>query len=205
MLHLLSNPQTPHTILYLHGLGSNRNSYTGNTLKKLFPQFRWVLDSFNLLDVSQTHAQLVKLIQDHQIDTVISSSLGSIYNLFIKPDPDTGHMVNKILINPCCFPSKEIVHLVQVPQNALELCRKVEHDIYHLHQYNTPEYLFGIFAKNDELFQYHDFFASRYGNFEKNRDIATNCIWVEGGHHHLAPEVLQNAVSRAIQYFSAGE
>lgn len=189
-------------ILYIHGFGSNKDSYTGNTLKQLFPNFNWVLETFNLLNVNESNEKIKQLISEHDIDTVVSSSLGCIYNLFIKKDEKTGKIVNKILINPCCFPSKELPKLDTIPQDAIAACKAVEFNVFQIHQDNTSRNIFGIFAKKDTLLQYHDFIAGRYGNGGENGRIsASNCIWVEGGHSALPKKVLDNAFQQAFNYF----
>ena len=193
-------------ILYIHGFESNKESYTGNTLKKLFPNFNWVLETFNLIDTLGTIKQIERIIRENNIDTVVSSSLGSIYNLFIKKDEDTEKIVNKIVINPCCFPSKELPKLAKLPQGAIEMCRAVEFNIYECHRDNTPDNMFGIFSKSDELLHYHDFFAGKYGNYGENgNNESSNCIWVEGGHSHLAEDVLYSSINQAITYFDRVE
>ncbi len=192
------------TVLYLHGYGSDKNSYTGNTLKDLFPQHRWVLETFDLLDVFATREKLRTLIDAEQIDTVVSSSLGSIYNLFIKNPINPSRVINKVLINPCCFPSKVLGNIAPLTQEQLAVCRAVETNVYQIHRENTPQNLFGIFAKNDELLQYHDFFVGRYGNAGiDGRITSTNALWVEGGHHHLDREVLRQSVGEAFRYFDS--
>lgn len=190
--------------LYIHGFGSNKDSYTGNTLKQLFPQYNWILETFDLLDVQKCNEHIRRIIQNEHIDVVVSSSLGSIYNLFIKKIND--RMVNKIFINPCCFPSREIPKIAEIPARFITLCEAVEYNIYERHHDNTPEHIFGIFTKNDELLHYHDFFAGRYGNYGENGSIiSTNCIWVEGAHSGLAKDVLNSAVQQAIDYFEKQE
>ena len=188
-------------ILYIHGFNSDKNSYCGNTLKKLFPQYNWTLETFNLLDVEGTINQILRLLKEKNLDTVVSSSLGCIYNLFIKKARNCDiPMVNKILINPCCFPSIELPKLDEIPYMALEYCEAMEFNIYHRHEFNVPDKLFGIFAKNDELLHYHDFFVSKYGAPNN-----ANCLWVEGGHSHLAEDVLKDSFSKAIDYFNQVE
>ena len=191
-------------VLYIHGFGSNKDSYTGNTLKKLFPGFNWILDTFDLIDTWCTIRKLEEIIRDNDIDTVVSSSLGSVYNLFIKKDEDTEKIVDKIFINPCCFPSKELPKLADLPQRSIEMCRAVEFNIYNCHRDNTSDNMFGIFSKNDELLHYHDFFAGKYGNYGLNgNNESTNCIWVEGQHSHLAEDVLYSSINQAIVYFNS--
>lgn len=189
-------------ILYLHGYGSNKDSYTGNLLKELFPEHHWVLETFDLVHVQDCVNFVRKIVKDEQIDIVISSSLGSVYNLFIKKDRETNRMVDKIFINPCCVPSEAIPQIAPVPQELVTNFRALEYNIYNIHQDNSPDKVFGIFAKHDELLQYHDFFAGRYGNWGEGGLVsATNCIWVEGGHSHLERDVLRDAVGQALAYF----
>ena len=163
-----------------------------------------MLETFDLLDVFAMREKLRHLIDAEQIDTVVSSSLGSIYNLFIKNPINPSRVINKVLINPCCFPSKVLGHIAPLTQEQLAVCRAVETNVYQIHRENTPQNLFGIFAKNDELLQYHDFFVGRYGNAGiDGRITSTNALWVEGGHHHLDREVLRQSVGEAFRYFDS--
>lgn len=188
-------------ILYIHGLNSDKNSYTGNKLKELFPSYHWVLESFDLLDVVNTTAKIIQLLKENNIDTVVSSSLGCVYNLFLKKvKSQTQEMVNKIVINPCCLPSKELPRIGSNIPMAREYCEAMEFNIYQRHEENSCKKLFGIFSKNDELFQYHDFFVEKYGNSQD-----CNAIWVEGGHAQLAEEELKKGMLQAIAYFEKME
>lgn len=189
-------------VLYLHGFGSNKDSYTGNTLKRLFPRFHWTLETFDLLDVYGTIRKLNEIVQVNDIDTIVSSSLGCIYNLFLKKDKRNNRIINKILINPCCFPSKEIPKIAKLPSEIIEQCRAIESNVYEYNRDNGCDNLFGIFSKSDELLHYHDFFVGQYGNFAQNGEKeSSNCIWVEGKHSHLAEEVLLSSMNHAIDYF----
>ena len=58
-------------ILYLHGYGSNKDSYTGNMLKELFPEHHWVLETFDLVHVQDCVNFVRKIVKDEQIDIVI--------------------------------------------------------------------------------------------------------------------------------------
>ena len=118
-------------ILYVHGLNSSKESYTGNLLKTSFPQYQWTLESFQLMDVYDTIHKLVKVVREHQIDTIVSSSLGCVYNLYIKRMRDSETpVVNKILINPCCFPSRHLAGFEPLPPRAMEYCDALEDNIY---------------------------------------------------------------------------
>lgn len=187
----------PKNILYVHGLNSSKESYTGNLLKTSFPQYQWTLESFQLMDVYDTIHKLVKVVREHQIDTIVSSSLGCVYNLYIKRMRDSETpVVNKILINPCCFPSRHLAGFEPLPPRAMEYCDALEDNIYHHNKDNCPEKLFGIFAKDDELFQYHDFFVEQYGAAD-----GSNALWIEGKHAEFDPSVIVGAVEQGLNYF----
>ncbi len=188
-------------ILYLHGFNSNKDSYTGNTLKALFPQYYWILETFDLLDVIETKQQLLRIIKEQKVDTIVSSSLGAVYNLFLKKRRDQQPMVNKVLINPCFFPSLEVLTKIETyPTLKYDLCNAMEFNIFHRHKENTPDKLFGIFATHDERMHYHDMFVKLYGNKE-----VENAIWVEGGHQHLSESVLKDGLQMAFAYFEKME
>lgn len=188
-------------ILYIHGFNSNADSYTGNKLKELFPQYNWFLDTFNLVDVEETIHRIISMIKELEIDTIVSSSLGCVYNLYVKKGRSSKRrMPNKILINPCCIPSEVLPTLAVLPPKAKEYCEAMEDNLYKYHEDNTPGYLFGIFGKDDEVVHYHDFFEQKYGASD-----GSNCIWVDGGHAHLDEKVLKDSMLKAFAYFDRVE
>lgn len=182
-------------ILYIHGLHSL--GITGRKLEQMFPQYNWFLPAFNLVNPEETIHRIVQIIKKEHIDTLVSSSLGGIYSLYIKKMRDSNApMVNKILINPCLFPSKHLSVFPDAPKEAKQFCIALEYNIAHHHKNNLPEHLFGVFAKNDELFQYRNTFAKKYGAETKD-----NYMWIEGGHSQIEESELKRAIEAAAVYF----
>ena len=145
-------------ILYIHGLGSSKNSSTFKTLKKNFPQYNWVTDTFDLLDVNETISKINKLLKENNISTVIGSSLGAFYTLAIK------NSLAKIVINPCMHPSIEIPKLVTNQPVPVTEFESIENDTYSSIDGEMRLGTFGIFGTEDELFSYIKEFKSKYGN-----------------------------------------
>lgn len=176
-------------ILYIHGLGSDANSTTFQTLKQGFPQYEWITDTFDLLDIAATKDKLRTLLLTENIDTIVASSLGAFYALGVQ------NSLAKIVINPCMKPSVELPKLVEEVDTTI-------FPAFELHNSGLPftglildnEMRFctyGIFSTNDELFSYLPDFKRLYGN---------RCIEVEGG-HRLTGQALLSAVQSGFDYF----
>lgn len=176
-------------ILYIHGLGSDANSTTFQTLKQGLPQYEWITDTFDLLDIAATKDKLQTLLLTENIDTIVASSLGAFYALGVE------NSLAKIVINPCMKPSEELPKLVEEVDASL-------FRVFELHNSGQPftglildnEMRFctyGIFSTDDELFNYLHDFKRLYGN---------RCIEVEGG-HRLTGQALLSAVQSGFDYY----
>lgn len=153
----LKETLTKKNALYIHGLGSSKNSTTYKHLKKNFPQFNWYTDTFDLLDVNGTIKKINNLLKSRNISTVVGSSLGGFYTLAIK------NSVAKIVINPCMHPSVEIPKLVDNQTIDIESYKAVESSTYASIDGEMRFGTFGIFGLDDELFSYLKEFNDLYG------------------------------------------
>lgn len=143
--------------LYVHGLGSSKDSSTFKSLKKNFPQYNWTSDTFDLLDVDGTNNKIDNILRSKNIALVVGSSLGAFYTLAIK------NSIAKVVINPCMHPSIEIPKLVTDKSVPVEKFKAVEQDTYASIDGEMRRSTFGIFGTQDELFSYKKEFIRLYG------------------------------------------
>lgn len=177
------NPKQMKNILYIHGLNSDKNSYTFRTLKSGLKDYNWYTDTFDLLDTDATTQHIEEIIKTNKISIVVASSLGAFYGLNIRDS------LAKILINPCMKPSIEIPKLADnVDTEAFE---KMEDDIYSNIDSELRMCTYSVFGDRDELFDYSDKFTRLYGK---------KFIRVSGG-HILDNETLLSSVHSGLQYF----
>lgn len=172
-------------ILYIHGLGSDKNSETFKNLKKGFPQFNWITDTFDLLDIDDTIDKIEKILIKYNISIVVASSLGAFYALNIK------NSLAKIVINPCMRPSVEIPKLVVNQSVPVEKFKVIENDTYGSIDGEMRIGTFGVFGSNDELFSYKKEFEKLYGH---------NIVLV-AGKHRLNNRTLLSSVQYGFDYF----
>lgn len=168
--------------LYIHGLGSDKNSSTFNVLKSSFPEFDWYTDTFSLVDPDKTMKQ-INTILSKGIQIVVASSFGAFYALMIQDS------LAKIVVNPCMKPSIEIPKLdTEIDTDKF---KKLEEDLYSNVDGEMRMCTYGVFGNRDELFNYQHLFAKVYGK---------DMIKVSGG-HRLDGNVLASAVHQALSYF----
>ena len=173
-------------ILYIHGLNSDINSSTYNYLKTGFPEFNWFSSTFDLLDIAGTIRKIDRLIAEHNITTVVGSSLGAFYALYIK------NSLAKIVINPCMHPSIEIPKLVTDQSVPVDDFKFIEKEIYSSIDPEMRISTFGVFGRDDDLFPYIDEFRKKYG-----KDI-----FVVRGKHKLDKSTLIGSVQTGLEYFN---
>ena len=131
------------------------------------------------------------------IDVLIGASLGAFYVLQYK---DT---IDKLVINPCLYPSIEIPKLKdRATGNPIILSNKVLSDFREMEKYeDIPETqkprTFGIFAKDDELFHFKDSFDKL---FYYKECYYPNSILING-HHSIEEEFLTDGLQQAEKYF----
>ena len=96
------------TILYVYGYGSNpETSSTMLNIKIVIEELGYNLVSipYNQEDPNKGLDTLEKYIFDNKIKYVIGHSLGGFFTLCIDMD------VKKLVINPCMFPSRELIKM----------------------------------------------------------------------------------------------
>ena len=171
-------------ILYIHGLNSDKNSYTFKTLKSGLKDYNWYTDTFDLLNTDVTIQQIEDIIKTNNISTVVASSLGAFYGLNVRDS------LAKILINPCMKPSIEIPKLAD--NVDVEVFDKMEENIYSNIDGELRMCTYAVFGDRDELFDYSEMFSRLYGK---------NFIKVKGG-HILDNNTLLSSVQSGLRYFN---
>lgn len=192
-------------ILFIHGFGGDKTSSTGQNVKKVLTtekaSFNFVTDTFELMDYEGTMEQIDKIVKENNITTIIAHSFGAFYAACYKGN------VKKILINPCMEPSKIIPSLLKTgtPEELVSFKKYFDSDANafacKFSDAETKAYsdgscgnkIFGIFAKNDELFSYKKIFETIY----KSKEV--NTIYVEGG-HKIGVSSLEIALPFAMKY-----
>lgn len=168
-------------ILYVHGFGSNENSVTGKSLKRILSNHEVITKTFDLLNVKMLPGLLRKFVISQKIDLVIGSSLGGFYTLTL------GDVIPKIVINPCMRPSLVMDKIdSSITPEVLSDFEKLESKIYADIDADTKEYTYGIFSSNDELFSFKRFFETKY--------IRNHTLTVSGGHHRLTESQLEKVL-----------
>lgn len=194
-------------ILYVHGLGSSKESPTCKNLRELLSGCTIYAENFDLFDVAGTQKKIENLIAEHDIGTLIGSSFGAFYVLARKAMPF------RIVINPCMKPSVEIPKLdPAIPEKTIADLQKLEEAVYSAPEKSANGIFtsvmktttFGIFGLCDELFSYREFFAQIYG---KKVDIPvvstassfdTHIFTVEGAKHKMTKEQLSSPILQAF-------
>lgn len=173
-------------ILYIHGLGSDSKSSTGNYIKDLLAeQYEVLIPSWDLTSTpSDTVKSINKFIADNEITIIIASSLGAFFAL------NTQREIKKILLNPCLEPSVQIPKLTFLEESQLIDFQSLE-KIW-IDNAKNNQNIFGGFGDNDELFNYQDLFRKRYGE---------NLIIVVGG-HKLPNVSLEKVIKKGLSYFN---
>lgn len=170
------------TVLYIHGFNGNPKGGTYEGLVEFFktmPDYQVISFPFPNLhtDVQGTQRQIEKYIDETNTSILIGASLGGFYTLCCA------RSVQKIVINPCMEPSKEIT-LLKDRETGLPI--HIEEEVLNqwkeLEKYNLdPEFkqVTGIFGRQDFTFHYdenHNFSPL----FEKL--FSSNYIMVDGEH-----------------------
>ena len=100
-------------IIYLHGIGSGKDSSTSKLLKELLPQYNIISPEIPI-NPKEAKEFIYKLYTNEKPDLVIGTSLGGFYTLFLGG-------CFKILINPALFASSDIVHALGYGEHSF-LC-----------------------------------------------------------------------------------
>lgn len=171
-------------ILYIHGLNSDKNSRTGNTIKQyLQDKANVYLETFDLIHPKKCMDQINAILKNFKIDMIIASSFGAFYALCIQDS------VAKVVINPCMNPVYEIPKLTQkLKEKQIDELANLKMNIPIDREQRIGT--FGVFGDKDELFSYKKQFDKIYGD---------SC-WVHGD-HHLSNNTIYIALEKALNYF----
>ena len=172
-------------VLYIHGLGSSKDSTTFKILSQEFKdEYNWYTDTFDLMHPTRAIRQINNIIRNRNISIIVSSSFGAFYALCVEDS------LARIVINPCMEPAYEIPKLTN---DSLDI-KKIETltaNVYHNIDAEMRMCTFGIFGNQDELFSYKNKYKELYGN---------NFITING-HHRLEKAALVGSVKRGFEYF----
>ncbi len=164
-------------ILYIHGLGSGKNSETPKRLEEVMPEAKVLHPE---IPINPTEA--MQFLEDHflkdtSIDLVMGSSLGGFYSLLLRHH-------KKLLANPALFADEDIekgigrgvqaflserengAKTYVIDEAFIRGLAKVRDKIFHadpLHpgmpDQEQIDNTWAIFARNDELLAHHDDFC----------------------------------------------
>lgn len=141
-------------ILYVHGLNGKENSNNSQIIKRIFPESKCIAPYFDFNNKSPKKilSEINNIIFVNDIDLIIGTSLGAFFVL--KADSDC----YKIVINPCMIPSIELPKL----DNTIDISdyKQLESKKFNI---EYPEFVYGIFGTNDELFSYVNKFSKEIG------------------------------------------
>ena len=185
--------------LYIHGFMGNPKGGTFSALENFFRD--WKIHSIPFpdlhIDTNKTKQVIKDYCREHDINILIGASLGAFYVLQHE------ELIDKLVINPCMYPSAEIVKLRDRETGAaFSLDKKVMEDFKEMEKYldikdEQKLRVFGIFAKDDELFHYQSSFDELFGG--KNKEI-TNSILIDG-HHSIEEQYLVTGLNAADIFF----
>lgn len=185
--------------LYIHGFMGNPKGGTFETLTKTISN--WNIHSIPFpdlhTDVSKTQQLIKSYCKENNIEMLIGASLGAFYVLQYED------MIDKLVINPCMYPSIEIPKLKdRTTGNPIILSEEVLSDFRKMEKYeNIPEkqkpHTFGIFARDDELFHFKDSFDKLFCYKESK---IPNSILING-HHSIEEEYLTGGLQQTEKYF----
>lgn len=177
--------------LFVHGLGSDKNSTTGKNIKSILNEYNIdvITESFDLLNPTETMRRIRSY--SNSVDYIIGTSLGGFYVL-----AET-NSVSKIVINPCMLPSIEIPKLENVSDNLIAEWEKMEDDTYSSVDGEMRTVTFGAFGSNDELFSYKSEFMKIYGRKIKGFN---NHVYLSAK-HKMSYDELEYSLLVALEYF----
>ena len=185
--------------LYIHGFMGTPKGGTFLALEKYFQDWKIHSIPFTELhtDTNKTKELIKIYCKDHDINILIGASLGAFYVL------QHDELIDKIVINPCMYPSIELLKLRDRETGTpFSFDNKVMEDFKKMEKYldikeEQKMRVFGIFAKDDELFHYQNKFDELFG--DKNR--TSNSILIDG-HHSIDEQYLVIGLNGADLFFA---
>lgn len=178
-------------ILFIHGLASDRNSTTGKRVKEILSDYGEVIcENFNPQDIDEMLDKLHKKINDEGFTMLVGHSFGGFWTLIANTIPKK---LNKIVINPCYYPSIEIPKLTEVDSNFVKDFEEQEKllDITCMRDKGLQN--FGIFGDADPLFSYENEYLSLFGNIGNTVKVP--------GEHKISKTKLETGLMKALEYF----
>ncbi len=184
--------------LYIHGFMGNPKGGTFETLNKTLKNRSIHSIPFPDLhtDISKTQELIKTYCKENNIELLIGASLGAFYVLQYED------LIDKLVINPCMYPSAEIPKLkVRSSGNSVILAQEVLSGFREMEKYeniseNQKLRTFGIFAKDDELFHFKDSFDKFFSCKDSKKP---NSILING-HHSIEEEYLTGGLQQAEKY-----
>lgn len=170
--------------LFIHGFNSDRNSTTGKYVRNVLKNYGYDVlhPTFDLFDVENTVNEINRIISREKIVLIVGHSLGGFFTFAAKSGPV------KIYINPCFNPIKELSELdPSLPVDAAAFENVFENKKYIDGEEKALSY--GLFASNDELFSYKDFYRAHLGN---------NYSIIEGGTHRPTQKEMEDNLPIAL-------
>lgn len=180
-------------IYCIHGYNGKANNTTAQTIKKIRPEDEVIAQQFDLLDLQSVYDR----ISEAQPDILVGNSLGGFYAL------TWGGNCRRIVVNPCMRPSTEIPKLDStIDKKLIKDWERIELTSIWFSRYmgdwKRDHRTFGIFAKDDELFHYKEFF-DRYFKAPLNSSILME------GTHKLADPELTEGLAKAFEFIKEGD
>lgn len=180
-------------IYCIHGYNGKANNTTAQTIKKIRPEDEVIAQQFDLLDMQSVYDR----ISEAQPDILVGNSLGGFYAL------TWGGNCRRIVVNPCMRPSMEIPKLDStIDKKLIKDWERIELTSIWFSRYmgdwKRDHRAFGIFAKNDELFHYKEFFDTYF------RAPMSTSILVEGSHKLVDPG-LTEGLAKAFEFIREEE
>lgn len=177
-------------VLFIHGLNSDKCSSTGLKIEEVLSTYgiTMYLKTFDVLNPISTKKEIDCLLKSGEFDTVIGHSLGGFYTFVSEGE------LNRILINPCLAPQDDPLKMSNPSDWRIKEFAKLMEEAESLVKNRPSRSIFGLFAKNDELFSYLESFKSYYGN----------CYNIMDCYHKPDKKSLEKALKVAIEYFEIG-
>lgn len=175
-------------IYCIHGYNGKANNTTAQTIRNIRPEDEVIAQQFDLLDMQSVYDK----ISEAQPDILVGNSLGGFYAL------TWGGNCRRIVVNACMRPSVEIPKLDStIDKKLIKDWERIELTSIWFSRYmgawKRDHRTFGIFAKDDELFHYKEFFDRYF------RAPLSSSILVEGTHKLVGPG-LTEGLSRAFEF-----
>lgn len=137
-------------VLYIYGYGGSKMSRSVEKLRRILPEDKFEVKCWDYPQQECVAAVsfLEEMIEKLNIDIVVGSSLGAFVAMCLKVK------CQKIIINPCLFPSVELPKLKPLPGKPIPSAELISsYEPYEANIFdNLPDGSHCFMAENDELF-----------------------------------------------------